>query len=192
MRMQRNIRASLAFLLFVSGAVCAENLYNPQTYRPLVGDVRAYRAGDNLTILVVENSSAASSADTNGRRNTDVGFNLFDSINTSKAGARFNNDFDGRGTTQRAGKLLAQLTVKVESVAPNGDLWVKGDQLLEINDEKQQIRLEGRVRPQDIAENNTVISNRLSDAKISYQGDGVLAERQKPGILARVLMWLGF
>lgn len=190
MSMQRRLRA-LAFLLLVCGTAGAENLYNPQNFRPLVGDVRAYRVGDNLTILVLENSSAASSADTNGRRNTDVGFSLFDSVNNNRVGARFNNDFDGRGTTQRAGKLLAQLTVRVEAVDPNGDLWVRGDQTLEINDEKQQIRLEGRVRPQDISENNTVVSNRLSDAKISYQGDGVLAERQKPGLLARLLIWLG-
>jgi flagellar L-ring protein precursor FlgH len=70
-------------------------------------------------------------------------------------------------------------------------MWVTGEQLVEINDETQRIRLEGRVRPQDITENNSVLSSRLSDAKISYVGDGVLAERQKPGWLARLLIWLG-
>ena len=53
--------------------------------------------------------------------------------------------------------------------------------LIDVNDEKQEIRLEGKVRPIDIAENNTIQSTRIADAKISYMGDGVLGEKQKPG-----------
>ena len=78
----------------------------------------------------------------------------------------------------------------VRSVEDNGDLIVSGEQLIKVNDEKQEIVLSGRVRPIDISENNTVVSSRLADARISYVGDGVLGEKQRPGILTRILSWL--
>jgi flagellar L-ring protein precursor FlgH len=100
------------------------------------------------------------------------------------------DDFNGKGTIQRSGKLAAQITVTVQSVEPNGDLVVAGRQLIEVNDEKQHIVLSGKVRPVDIGENNTVVSTRLADANISYVGDGILAEKQQPGIISRILHWL--
>jgi flagellar L-ring protein precursor FlgH len=60
-----------------------------------------------------------------------------------------------------------------------------------VNDEKQEIKLVGKVRPIDILDNNTVPSNRLADARISYIGDGVLSEKQHPGLLTHILSWLG-
>lgn len=174
-----------------SGAVFGESLYQEQSYRSLVSDVKASRPGDSLTVLIVENASATSAADTNAKRKTDVGLSFFDPDRRSDLGLNHNNDFAGRATTQRSGRLLAQISVMVASVAENGEMWVTGDQLVEINDETQRIRLEGRVRPQDITENNSVLSSRLSEAKISYVGDGILAERQKPGWLGRLLIWLG-
>ena len=79
----------------------------------------------------------------------------------------------------------------VQEVAANGELRVSGQQILEINNEKQHIKLEGRVRPYDIS-GNSVLSTRLADAKISYIGDGDLAERQRPSWWLRLLTWLGF
>jgi len=80
--------------------------------------------------------------------------------------------------------------VRVVDVAPNGDLVVAGQQLIEVNEEKQEIKLEGRVRAVDVSESNTVLSTRLADAKIWYVGDGLLGEKQRPGILTRILSWL--
>ena len=63
--------------------------------------------------------------------------------------------------------------------------------MLEVQDEQQRIRLEGRVRSQDIGENNSVVSNRIAEARIQYVGDGPLAAGQKVGLITRVLTWLG-
>jgi flagellar L-ring protein precursor FlgH len=83
------------------------------------------------------------------------------------------------------------LTVTVKGVAENGDLLIAGEQLLEINNERQQIKVEGRVRPHDISDVNTVLSTRIADAKISYVGDGDLADRQRPSWWHRLLTWFG-
>src|SRR3954468_6894645 len=42
----------------------AESLYDAATFQSLTADRRAIRAGDSLTVLVIENSSASASANT--------------------------------------------------------------------------------------------------------------------------------
>jgi flagellar L-ring protein precursor FlgH len=174
--------------------VSAESLYRESTFQSMTADHRAYRVGDALTVLVVENSSAASSADTTTNKSAGLGVSV-QGVNGATPNRTYalnlNENFAGSGKIQRSGKLLAQLTVTVKAIAPNGDLIVAGNQILEVNDEKQNIVLEGRVRPVDVSESNTVVSTRLADAKISYVGDGILGEKQHPGILTRILSWLG-
>jgi flagellar L-ring protein precursor FlgH len=110
---------------------------------------------------------------------------------TKQGEVSLEEDFSGGGRIERSGKLVAQLTVVVEAIEGNGDLLVKGSQEIELNNEKQRIFLEGRVRPEDIGPNNTVLSTRLSQATISYTGKGLLAEKQRPGVLTRFLSWIG-
>jgi len=180
-------------LLLFSHFATGESLYREDGFRSMVADVKAYRPGDSLTVLIVENSSAQSSTDTSSTRDQTLGFDLnFIPRPTSRsASVKTNNDFDNQGSTQRTGKFLAQITVTVQEVAANGELRVSGQQMLEINNEKQHIKLEGRVRPYDIS-GNSVLSTRLADARISYLGDGDLTERQRPSWWMRLLTWLGF
>jgi len=186
------VRALLAIVLAsVALPAAAESLYQPGQYQSLVADRRAYRPGDALTVQVLENSSAQSSADTTTKKDGALNLSLKTPAINKAVGAQLSDDFTGTGRTQRSGRLLAQFTVIVQGIDANGLLVVKGQQLIDVNDEKQEIRLEGRVRPVDIGENNTILSTRIADAKMSYVGDGVLAEHQKPGILTRILSWLG-
>jgi len=179
-------------LTVLMGAAQAENLYSESTYRSLASDKRAHLPGDVLTVLIYENSSATTSADTQLQRKNDVGVQVGLDQKNHQAQVGVNNDFDGGGTVQRTGKLLAQMTVTVARIANNGDLWVKGEQVLEINSDQQKIAVEGRVRPLDISDTNTILSYRLADAKISYLGDGDLANRQRPGFWSRLFVWAGF
>lgn len=156
------------------------SLYSDAQFQALTSDKRRFEVGEVLTIMVYENASATSSADTGTNRDSNVGVGV-DLPNWKKsAGVTANNDFNGTGRTQRAGRVLAQITVLVREVLPNGDLWVGGEQLLEINGEKQTIRAEGRVRPRDVNENNVVLSSRLAEAKLAFVGDGVLGDMQRP------------
>jgi flagellar L-ring protein precursor FlgH len=185
---------ALGLALFSAPARSAD-LYQEGQFRSLVADVKARRAGDNLTVLVMETSSAAASADTNTKRRTDAGItgtvDMFGPRRSGDISGQVNNDFSGGARTQRAGRLLAQLTVTVIAVEPNGDLRVAGEQALEVNNEQQMIRLEGKVRPQDIGENNAVVSSRIADARITYVGEGALAEGQRVSLVTRILTWLG-
>ena len=186
----------IRFLIpFVLSMVCmpsmAVNLYQDETYRALAADRRGQRIGDAITVLVVENSSAAASAGAQtDKSNAVTGTQKVPKTQNSYAFG-FSENFDGNGSISRSGRLLAQLSVTVIGIEPNGDLRIKGDQNLEINGEKQAITLEGRVRPTDVSETNTVLSSRITDAKITYIGDGILAESQRKGWFSRVLSFLG-
>jgi flagellar L-ring protein precursor FlgH len=168
-----------------------ESLYSEATYMSLTSDRRVRRVGDIVSVVIYENSSASSTADTAANRDADVGVSVNIPRFNHSGVANTTNDFSGGGRTQRAGKVLAQLTVTVVDIAPNQDLLVAGEQLLEINGERQTIRLEGRVRPRDITEQNTVLSTRVADAKISFAGEGVVGDRQRPGWWQQLLTLFG-
>ena len=170
----------------------AQSLYDEKTFRPLTADNKAFRVGDVLTVQVIENAAASANADTGTRRGNNISAQLSrPKLGPVAVGLATAGDFDGGGSTARAGKLLAQLSVTVREVYANGDLRVSGQQSLLINEEQQRIDLEGRVRPQDISDGNVVISSRLADARINYVGQGDLADRQKPAWWRKVFDWLG-
>lgn len=187
---------TFALCTILAGAAMAEDLYRHEQFQSLIGDDRAKRVGDILTILIYEDAKATATAGTatNKSAESGLGGNANKStglIGSGSAGWETSEGFQGKGSIQRTGNLVAQISVTVESVTPSGELLVKGEQLIEVNGEKQEIRIEGRVRPRDIGNNNTVISSRLADAKISYIGDGILAKGQRPGWFTRLLSWLG-
>lgn len=167
------------------------SLYSDAQFQSLTADRRRFEVGDALTILVVENATASSSANTGTQREAQLGVGVSTPSRDRHLSGNTNNEFSGTGRTQRSGRLLAQITVLVREVLPNGDLRVAGDQLLEINGERQTIHAEGRVRPRDINEQNTVQSNRLAEARLSFAGDGVLGELQKPRWWQRLLGLFG-
>lgn len=167
----------------------AENLYQENAYQSMVADRKAYRIGDNLTVLIVETASASASVGTSTDKEVGIGGTLSTPNKNKAINFDLNQNFSGDAKTARTGRLLAQITVNVQEVAPNGDLHVKGKQWIQFNDEKQQIALEGKIRPEDIGPNNTVLSTRVGEAQISYVGRGVLGETQRPGILSRILSW---
>jgi flagellar L-ring protein precursor FlgH len=76
-------------------------------------------------------------------------------------------------------------------VNETGDLLVSGRQSLKINGEEQRIVLSGLVRKVDIADDNTVLSSRIADARIEFDGRGFVANQSKPGWLARFFTLLG-
>jgi flagellar L-ring protein precursor FlgH len=193
--MHRFLFAYALCTLMTVAALAQERLYDETRFQSYTGDVRAYRVGDSLTVLIVETASATASANTQTRKATD--FAASGSVNadntTHSAGGKvdLSDDFTGKGSINRSGKVAAQIAVTVTGITANGELLVSGRQVIAVNDEKQEIALKGRVRPNDIQYNNTVLSNRLADANISYVGEGLLADKQRPGFLSRLLMMLG-
>lgn len=191
-RMNLKLYIGLGLVLVTAVDALAQNLYRSDQYRPLVSDRRAHRVGDILTVLVVENASATATAGTNTDKNNDLGVQFSSPSSAQKNYAlSVDQNYDGGGKSARTGKLLAQISVVVKAIEPNGDLQINGIQDIEINDEKQTINLAGKVRSIDVDERNTVLSTRVANAKITYVGNGVLAESQHKGWLSRLITLFG-
>lgn len=187
-------RVTMAYigLALVCGIAGAQSLYEESTYRALASDRKAYRVGDIITVQVYEQSSATTTTDTSTQRTNALNVGVSSVSGTQRGGSiAQGGSFDGGGTTQRANKLLVTLSVSVMEVLPNGELRLAGDQALTVNEEHHTVHLEGRVRPQDIGSDNTVLSTRLADAKVQYVGSGDLSERQKRGLWRKIVDALG-
>jgi flagellar L-ring protein precursor FlgH len=101
--------------------------------------------------------------------------------------ANITNEFKGEATSDRSGMITASIGARVTEVLPNGNLVIFGKREMQVNNETQFIVVSGVVRPVDITPDNRVKSTYLADSRIEYNGQGVLAEKQKPGWGTRVL-----
>ena len=162
-------------------------------------DRKAQLVQDIVTIQIVEAASASGEATTETERESSISGSLeaFFGLEKSLQNAGINpasvvkgglsNNFDGSGTTSRKNSLLATITAVVREVFPNGNLYIEGKKEVVINNERQFIVLSGVIRPEDIGPDNSIRSDLIADARIEYSGRGILAEKQRPGWLGRVL-----
>lgn len=187
----RYLKIACGLLLAVTLCAQADSLYQPGSFQSLTSDLRPRRAGDLITVMVYENASATSTANTSAGRGAGVGLDIERPGRGYAAGISTNNRMDGHGRTAREGRVLAQITVSVREVLAGGDLLVAGEQVLNVNNERQTIKVEGRIRPQDVSDANVVLSTRIADAKISYAGQGDLADSQRPAWWQRFLTFFG-
>ena len=95
--------------------------------------------------------------------------------------------FSGSGNAAQSNSLTGRLSVTVVRIFENGNMGILGQKELTLNNGKEYIRVSGIVRPEDISAGNTVSSNRLADAQISYTGAGAIADSSKPGWLSRAM-----
>ena len=86
---------------------------------------------------------------------------------------------------EQSNKLDGFISVTVAKRLSNGNLLVRGQKWIAINSGREFVRLQGIVRPSDIAPDNSVVSWKVADAYISYGGQGTVANASKPGWLYR-------
>ncbi|MEW8149579.1 MAG: flagellar basal body L-ring protein FlgH [Candidatus Thiodiazotropha endolucinida] len=187
--MSRVLLAALMMALFTLPA-SGESLFNETTYQPLITDHRARNIGQLLTVLIYESASSSTSADSDTNNSLDVSINTGYDDTLHDATLGIGNDSSGGGTINRTGRLMASVSVTIEKILDNGEMVVKGEQSIEFNNENQFIHVEGRVRPEDISAENTVLSTRLADAKIRYVGEGLLGRSQEPGLITKFFNWV--
>ncbi len=173
------------------------SVYQPATSISLFDDVKARRVGDTITIVLNERMQASKKASTDATKTSG-----FDSGNPTLGGTTptYNGDeilnnlwdteqsFAGAGSSSQSNQLTGSITVTVADVLPNGNLYVRGEKWLTLNQGEEFVQISGIVRPTDIGTDNEVPSFKVADARITYSGNGAVADANKPGILARVFM----
>ena len=103
-------------------------------------------------------------------------------------------EFDGEGDSRQSNRLEGDITVTVAQRLANGNLLVRGQKWIQINQGKEYVRIQGIVRPIDIDSDNSISSLKVADAMIAYGGKGALNDANQPGLLSRFfnLPWLPF
>jgi flagellar L-ring protein precursor FlgH len=88
------------------------------------------------------------------------------------------NNNTGNGQIQRNEAVALRLAGIVTQVMPNGNLVVVARQEFVVNSELRELRVTGVIRPQDIASDNTVLHDRMAEARIQYGGRGEMTDLQ--------------
>lgn len=167
----------------------------------LFADPKARSVGDIVTINILENASASGNASTKTGKKSTLSADISSLLGLEKSVTKHNanldptnllsasasNNFDGSGESSRSGKVTATISARVTHVLTNGDMAVRGTRQVIINNEKQLITIEGIIRPEDIAPDNTIASTSIADARIAYTGKGIVSDKQSPGWLSRII-----
>jgi flagellar L-ring protein precursor FlgH len=160
----------------------------------LFEDLRAKRVGDVLTVVLRESTAASKRSSTSTQKDSSI-----DLPGPTLAGrpvtaggteilemqVEAQREFDGEGSASQSNELTGNITVTVVQRLANGNLVVQGQKWLRLNHGDEFVQITGVVRPYDVREDNTVTSDRVADARISYGGRGVLANASQPGWLDR-------
>jgi flagellar L-ring protein precursor FlgH len=162
--------------------------------RSLFSDVKAFKEGDAIMVLIMEETQADNSASTESSRSTEIGGGVdVASGNTSfdaSAGINAGNSFQGKGQTVRKEKIRSRLSARVTEVEENGNLKIEGTRTTKINGETQTIIIRGVVRTVDVTPNNSVYSYSILDLSLIIEGDGSVSEIQEPGLITKFLRFL--
>jgi len=167
----------------------------------LTEDGKARRIGDIVTIIVVETASASKQAATATGRSSEISAGIPNMLGLEESkiitsnfaalskliNASASSKFDGSGSTSRKETLSATISAKVIDVLSNGNLKVEGRRNVRVNNEDQIVTVKGTIRQRDITAENTINSIFVADAQISYSGEGIISDRQKPGWLMNVV-----
>ncbi|CEA06245.1 flagellar basal body L-ring protein [Pseudomonas saudimassiliensis] len=170
-------------------------IYQPGFEISLYEDRKANRIGDVITVVLTERMAAQKKAENEISKDSSVslanpvlfGRSGIAGINTGVelGGGR---DFNGEADANQSNSLSGSITVTVADVLPNGLLAVRGEKWITLNNGDELIRLSGLVRPDDVGADNSVLSTRVADARITYSGTGAFANASKPGWLSQFFM----
>lgn len=181
-----SLKASLSVLVYalVLTAVPA------RAQLSVFADPKANAAGDLVTVVLVERTSASRQSAWQNASDAGVGGGAEVVGNSDISGrfsvdATFNKEARNRNSSSQQDLLNGTITARVLEVDPTGNLIIEGERKLSVNGETHLLRIEGVVRPIDIRSNNTVLSPDIANAAIEYRRGGIHRRFFSPTLLVR-------
>jgi len=165
-------------------------------------DSRAWKVGDIIRVVVEikDNASLDNSTNQNRKGNDSLGIpNLFGKEKAIKAGlpttanlkslvsTNSSRKHTGSGKISRKEDIKTEIAATVSKILPNGNLVVQGHQEVRVNYELREVKIAGIIRPKDITSDNSIKTNQMAEARISYGGRGVVSDVQQPRVGSQVL-----
>ncbi len=175
------------------------SLYQASTVLTLFADFKARQVGDTLTVRFAERMQASKSAKTDATKDSTLstGSPMLLGKSVTKGGRDILSnswttaqEFAGEGSSSQSNSLNGSMTVTVAEVYPNGNMRIRGEKWLTLNQGEEYVQVTGIVRSSDISPDNTISSLKIADARITYSGTGAVADSNNPGFLTKVFMKL--
>lgn len=178
------------------GAQQSGTIYRAGADMRLFEDRTARRVGDTVVIRLTEKTVATKSANTTAKKKSEIDIQnptLFGTpfsagSATLENTANGDRKLGGEGSSDQSNSLTGDISAVVIGVYPNGNLAIRGEKMLTLNQGEEVVQISGVIRPEDIAGDNSVPSSRVADAKITYAGNGVLADANTVGWLGRFFL----
>lgn len=168
----------------------------------LLGDRRAEKRGDIMTVVIeIDESAEISNASDRSRsgsesmsvpslvgipqridENLPEGATMADAVSLNSSSSS-----GGDGSVKRNEKLTLRVAATVTNVLPNGVLEISGSQEVRVNFELRELQVNGYVRPQDISRKNEITYDKIASARVSYGGRGQITDVQQPRLGQQVL-----
>lgn len=142
-------------------------------------DKTAARVGDLVTVIIRETQDVKNEESTATSKTSSLNYQIIDfdikpdafatlpSLQSGKA-----DSFDGSANVEKKGSFTARLTAMVIDTLPNGNLVIQGRRELRVDGDVKLLEFSGVVRRYDVTRANTVQSELVADARISYVGHG--------------------
>lgn len=177
------------------------SIFQVANYRPLLQDSKPTMVGDTLTITIQEQTTTSATEQVTESRASSIsesagaGMKLpfvpgyvekaMGGVSLSGNGAASQS---GKGSNQLATSFVSSVTVTVIDVLANGNLMVSGEKQVRINGDIESIRLSGVVNPRDIAQDRTVSSLKVADARVEQETKGNNRLYNEPGWLTKFFL----
>ena len=195
--------AVTAGALWVAGPrdLAADSIWARRDYRSafLFVDTRGRRIGDLLTVRIQEVTGIDEEDERTLEKQTDSdGSFTFSGTSTSgditrNASAAFsanqesNRTLGGSSEFESDRSFTDQITVTVVDILPNRNLVIEGVRTREIAGDNRIMRVSGIIRPDDIELGNFVLSPKIANFKITYEGTGPSIDYNQHGWFGKIM-----
>ncbi len=205
MNIAKAVFVSAAFLILSVNATAQAqvgSIYNPDRGPyGLIANKTAARPGDLVTVIISESQDLSNeeSSDLSTTKDLDYELSTFNikpgAFSTLPSLASGSSDtFSGSANYAKSGNFTARITAMVVDTLPNGNMVIAGRREIRIDNETKLIEFRGVVRRYDIKPDNTVESELVADARVSYTGSGPMTKATNRhglgGFLHDAFVWI--
>ena len=207
MKTPRTALIAAVFLVLAAPELAAQgrpgSIYDPyQGPFGLVAEKTAFRKGDIVNVIIRERQSVKNQEASDLTKSTNLNYkiNLF-SVKPNTFGsplpsidADSSDGFIGSAKYEKTGNFSARLAAIVVDTLPNGNMVISGRREIHVDNETKIIEFSGIVRRWDVKADNSIESELVANAEVTYRGTGPMTDstnrRGLGGFIHGAISWL--
>ena len=163
----------------------------------LYSDVKGFKVGDILSVIIVEASDASRESKSSSASKAGLSTGASGSGDVTKLvpsfglSTNYDDSYAGAEGTAQSESITGRISVKIVEKLESGIFRIEGERSIEVNGEENVTTLTGFVRPRDIMTDNTVYSYNIAEIKIATNkgnfSDNIAPQGTFPKLLSGLL-----